>query len=116
MLMIDPKLVDKVNIPELVKALRCCANPNIPCYDCPRNDDVCAERLFADAAAAIDGLQAEVKRLKECNDELREKQTFIDNWGTRWMTSAKDVPDSAYKHGYADGFAEAKMKMEVQDG
>ena len=48
-------------------------------------------------------------------DELREKQTFIDHWGTRWGTSAEDVPDSAYKHGYADGKYEALTLEECID-
>lgn len=61
-------------------------------------------------------LQAEVERLKDSNEELRDKQTYIDHYGTEWMTSAKDVPTAAYKHGYADGRDEAMAKMEVQDG
>lgn len=68
-----------------------------------------------DAAAAIEALQAEVERLKDCNEELREKQTFIDHYGTEWLTSAKDVPTAAYEHGYADGRDEAMAKMDVQD-
>ena len=64
-----------------------------------------------DAAAAIEALQAEVERLKASNEELREKQTFIDHYGTVWMTSAKDVPTSAYEHGYADGRDEAEAQL-----
>lgn len=75
-----------------------------------------ASQYTRDAAAAIEELQADVKQLKECLDELREAQTYIDHYGDKWLTSAKDVPTSAYNHGYADGWAEAKMKMEVQDG
>lgn len=56
-------------------------------------------------------LEAEVKRPKEANDELREAQTYIDHYGDRWMTSAKDVPSSAYEHGYADGMAEVKAQL-----
>lgn len=63
----------------------------------------------------VDALQAEVERLKDCNEELREKQTYIDHYGDKWMTSAKDVPTAAYEHGYADGRDEAMAKMEVQD-
>lgn len=63
----------------------------------------------------ISDLQAEVKRLKDSNEELREKQTFIDHYGAEWITNAKDVPTAAYEHGYADGWAEARAKMEVQD-
>ena len=68
-----------------------------------------------DAASAIEALQADIKRLKEANDELREAQTYIDHYGDRWLTSAKDVPTAAYEHGYADGWDEAMAKMEVQE-
>lgn len=63
----------------------------------------------------VDALQAEVERLKDSNEELRERQTYIDHYGDKWMTSAKDVPTAAYEHGYADGRDEAMAKMEVQD-
>lgn len=87
------------------------------------------EKLMLDAAAAIEDmakhitemhervtvlqiargkLEAEVERLKDANDELREAQTYIDNYGDKWMTSAKDVPTSAYNHGYMDGKGEAE--------
>ena len=59
----------------------------------------------------VDALQAEVERLKDSNEELREKQTFIDHYGTEWLTSAKDVPTAAYEHGYADGMAEVKAQL-----
>ena len=79
-------------------------------------DDDPAKRIYSkkmnDAADAIEALQAEVERLKDSNEELREKQTYIDHYGDKWMTSAKDVPTDAYKHGYADGWAEARAKME----
>lgn len=61
-------------------------------------------------------LEAEVKQLKECNDELREAQTYIDHYGDEWMTSAKDVPTSAYNHGYIDGRNEAEQAMEPKRG
>lgn len=63
----------------------------------------------------VDALQAEVERLKDSNEELRERQIYIDHYGSKWMTSAKDVPTAAYEHGYADGLDEAMAKMEVQD-
>lgn len=84
---------------ELVKALRF------------ETDYVAVEKTMRDAADAIEALQAEVKRLKEVNEELREKQTFIDHYGTEWMTSAKDVPTAAYEHGYADGRDEAEAQL-----
>lgn len=59
--------------------------------------------------------EAEVERLKDSNEELREKQTYIDHYGNKWMTSAKDVPTAAYEHGYADGLDEAMAKIEVQE-
>ena len=74
-----------------------------------------AGQFLADAAAAIEALQAEVERLKDSNEELREKQTYIDHYGNKWMTSAKNVPTAAYEHGYADGRDEAMAKMEVQE-
>ena len=55
--------------------------------------------------------EAEVERLKDSNEELREKQTYIDHYGAEWMTSAKDVPTAAYKHGYADGRDEAEAQL-----
>ena len=99
---------------QLVEALRCCSKDK--CGKCEygrnRNRGLCVYSILADAADAIEALQAEVERLKDSNEELREKQTFIDHYGTEWMTSAKDVPTSAYQHGYADGFAEARAKMD----
>lgn len=69
------------------------------------------ENLAYDAAVAIEALQAEAERLKDNNEELREKQTYIDHYGDKWMTSAKDVPTAAYKHGYADGRDEAEAQL-----
>ena len=101
---------------ELVKALRVCIS-ELNCGDCPLlyRDSCSSDELMNDAAAAIEALQANVKRLKEANDELREAQTYIDHYGDKWLTSAKDVPTAAYEHGYADGRAEAMAKMEVQE-
>lgn len=57
---------------QLVEALRCCGNVNTDCTVCPwdkYNFGMCAEKLYTDAAAAIEALEAEVdfykKRLKE---------------------------------------------------
>ena len=106
---------------ELIRSLRNCSNNRCtPCdcgwFDKYQVDESCKEIIMWKATAAIEALQAEVKRLKEANDELREAQTYIDHYGDRWMTSAKDVPTAAYEHGYADGLDEAMAKMEVQDG
>lgn len=109
-------LIDKVNIPELVKALRhCISDPYgfVECDGCPifcKGID-CQNDLHNDAAAVIEELQAEIERLKDSNEELREKQTYIDHYGIEWLTSAKDVPNYAYEHGYADGMAEVKTQL-----
>lgn len=114
---------------QLVKALRLCQFGECGCGKCYYKElkgDWCTEdnhpeffdcddKLKLDAAAAIEALQADIKRLKEANDELREAQTYIDHYGDRWLTSAKDVPTAAYEHGYADGRDEAMAKMEVQE-
>ena len=147
------ELVKTVNIPELVKALRCnalskqcdsCKYGYHLCPDSECNDACNVEQVYADAAAAIEELEAdndilrhhiddldeavwseslarqkaeaEVKRLKECNDELREAQTYIDHYGDKWLTSAKDVPTSAYNHGYMDGKNEAEQALEPKRG
>lgn len=104
---------------KLVAALRHCSHDGlVKCNECKYGGKEwpigCEEEMMRDAAAAIEALQAEVERLKDCNEELREQQTFIDHYGNEWMTSAKDVPTSAYQHGYADGFAEARAKMDGQ--
>lgn len=106
---------------KLVEALRWCDADFIhECDNClylayKHDKDDCMDRMLRDAADAIKGLQAEVERLKDSNDELREAQTYIDHYGDKWMTSAKDVPTAAYEHGYADGRDEAMAKMEGQD-
>lgn len=108
---------------ELVKALRYCSTTkgmvycNVNCkYGWEERSGGCKDILMTDAADAIEALQAEVVRLKDSNEELREAQTYIDHYGAKWLTSAKDVPTAAYEHGYADGRDEAMAKMEVQDG
>ena len=63
--MIDSNLVEKVNIPELVKALRC-ETEDTDCESCRYYKDFfCHVRtLQHDAAAAIEGLQAELDQWK----------------------------------------------------
>lgn len=102
---------------KIVKSLRHCPKAGTRCEDCAYTGImVCYDVIKEDAADAIEELQAEVERLKDGNEELREKQTFIDQWGAKWATSAKDVPTSAYQHGYADGFAEATQRLESKHG
>ena len=96
-------------VEELKSMGRACYDCQYYGLDCMRENEVC---ILADAAAAIEALEAEVKRLKDCNDELREKQTYIDHYGDKWLTSAKDVPTSAYNHGYMDGKNEAEQALE----
>ena len=99
---------------ELVKRMRMCVNEN--CEGCTyqyeglTNTDECKEDLLHDAADALEAadkriaeLEIETERLKSSNDELRERQTYIDHWGNKWMTSGKDVPTEAYNHGFFDG-------------
>lgn len=64
-------LIDKVNIPELVKALRNHASKESDCRSCKYyyynivKYDTCSSSLCAAAADAIEALQAEVKRLQD---------------------------------------------------
>lgn len=99
---------------ELIKVLRCEFYGDDECdtSDCPIWSELgcrngIANRAAADALEAaekrIAGLEAKVERLKASNEELREKQTYIDHWGDKWMTSGKDVPTIAYNHGFFDG-------------
>ena len=87
---------------ELVKALRYCAERgDFKCgKDCPMRTEYpnCLTKMDMDAAAAIEGLQSEVERLKDVIGELREAQTYIDHYGDKWMTSAKDVPTASPWH------------------
>lgn len=76
---------------ELVKALRCCANLNTNCTVCPWNKynfALCAVKLYTDAAAAIEALQANVKRLEQERDELigqmPELTETADGWKWKW--------------------------------
>jgi FtsZ-binding cell division protein ZapB len=106
------------NYEKLVKALRCkrddCEGCDLAFLD---NDEGWICQYAAkddDSADAIEALQAEVERLKDSNDELREAQTYIDHYGDTWQTSAKDVPTAAYQHPSFDGRDEAIAKMKEQ--
>ena len=112
-------LIKEVNIPELIKALRMMRMEREDIENSLKvlshivDDDFVitvdeARKIIGIDGEIIEALQAEVKRLKECNDGLREKQTIIYCYGDKWQTSAKDVPKMAYEHGYLDGKYEAQ--------
>ena len=101
-----------MNYEELVKALRSASTVS-----------TAWEKLMHDAAAAIEALQAEVLKLEERTkaqqgrlEDYMEKQLYIDHYGDKWMTSAKDVPTAAYNHGYMDGKNEAEQALEPKHG
>lgn len=113
---------------KLVEALRHCSHDGlVKCNECKYGGKEwpvgCEEEMMADAADAIEELKdkpwvesVQIDKLQQRIDELEEKQTYCDAYGNKWMTSGKDVPTEAYRHGYADGWDEAMAKMEVQDG
>ena len=76
--MIDSKLVGKVNIPELVKALRCNQTKE-ECAKCQYSTGLTCKqiKLDMDAAAAIEALQAEVKRLDSCRKRITENMNIL---------------------------------------
>ena len=64
---------------ELVKALRCCGNVNTDCTVCPLdkyNFGMCAEKLYTDAAAAIEALEA----------RLGEAENSVERWKDMYLT------------------------------
>lgn len=108
---------------ELVKALRCCALPD-PCSmtDCPRKgtDDGCSWKILADAAAAIEELQAQLpKRGEWVEDTTTYAGPGLSNYkcslcgkiGGTWRRGLKpsELPNWCGNCG-AD-----MRKMEVQD-
>lgn len=81
---------------ELIRALRCCGNVNADCTVCPwdkYNFGLCAEKLYTDAAAAIEALQAEVDEQKQITAHY--EQTAKDYWKEACeyhaIVSAKDI-------------------------
>lgn len=103
---------------ELVKALRLCASQTC-CDNCPRFDNglepyECTEKLYTEAAAAIDELQktlkavqknsginfrmweeaqAEVKRLQDKIDALQAEVKAKESSKQRWRRLAMDTAD-----------------------
>lgn len=64
--MVRESLIKEVNIPELVKALRCCAGANTPGTKCPFYGEYwcgekCLDERLKDAATSIEALEAKVK-------------------------------------------------------
>ena len=68
------------NYEELVKALRECASDDPDCiYNCPYyNHDVCADDLKSDAAAAIEELQAEVRKYHDAFGRLSKTAVELE--------------------------------------
>lgn len=100
------------NYHDLVESARHCAGDG-NCQECEYDTTLnCMRHLISDAADVIEGLQAEVERLKEGNEELREKQTYADHNGGKWRTGGKDILQAAYDHGYMDGWDKAKMEVQ----
>ena len=115
----------KMKNEELIKALRHCGEDVVSdCNNCPLFGE-CDSLEYpllhaADALEAaenrIAGLETEVERIKALNEELREKQTYIDHWGDKWMTSGKDVPTAAYNHGFIDGVQSCNCGADIRKG
>ena len=71
--MSDKKLTDvtdnnvgKMTDNKIIKALECCKNDGIICYECPyKKTNGCMEKLSADALDLINRLQAENEKLKK---------------------------------------------------
>lgn len=90
-------LIKEVDIPELVKALRLCQFGECGCGKCYYKElkgDWCTEdnhpeffdcddKLKLDAAAAIEELQAEVKRLEPKRGEWVEREVIQDRMDAR---------------------------------
>lgn len=109
---------------ELVRALRHCAgdihNCQSGCEYAEKGSMYCQSYLQLDASDAIEAMQAEldkegkrVEHLLARVNELEDKQMYCDAYGDKWMTSGKDVPTEAYKHGYADGWDEAQKQIDA---
>ena len=63
---------------EIIKALEICTFNNRSCGDClykPETEDeaICMDRLLKDALDLINRQQAEIERLKKCNEEWRQE-------------------------------------------
>lgn len=57
---------------EIIKALECCKNDGIICFECPyKKTNGCMEKLSADALDLITRQQAEIENLKVENQSLR---------------------------------------------
>ena len=93
-------LIKEVNIPELVKALRNCAEPGTIIDECDTADDCpysldgycgdCMNNIVKDAAAAIEALQAQLPKRGEWN--LKERAHYF-----KCSICKEPIP---YKFGY----------------
>ena len=67
---------------ELINALRCCGNVNTDCTVFPWDKykfGMCAEKLYTDAADAIEALQAEVDEAKQHNTGLLNMKEMTED-------------------------------------
>ena len=109
--MIDPKLVDKVDIPELVKALRMCSGfvDDPSCTKCAYSLDAkCKSTMMQDAAAAIEGLEKALAEENEAEDDMYwlvcEKQSKIE----ALQAEVQDLNEALKSESKARQNAEAK--------
>ena len=82
---------------ELIKALRCCGNVNTDCTVCPwdkYNFGLCVEKLYTDAAAAIEALQAEVEKWQDVayQDSLEQMKMQERIWELEALKEAHIKP------------------------
>lgn len=80
---------------ELVKALRCCIDDNIACFDCPRFNKCMADRnmssLFSDAADAIEELQEDNAALNGTVSNLIGQIEELSK--PRWIPVTERLPE-----------------------
>ena len=109
---------------DLIQSLRCCATNK--CESCPYEKKYsyrCATPLVMDAAAAIEALQAEVKRLEpkrgEWTEENRRPRSmqFVCSVCHRTAYDPQPSRDKAWRKRCRYAYCpNCGAKMEVQDG
>lgn len=72
----DKNLTDN----EIIKALECCKEEEVICFECPyKKENGCMEKLSDDALALINRLQAEIKFAENINHlQMEELQSLKD--------------------------------------